>query len=236
MICKYCQAELRTIGPLIIVEGGSETSPITKTHVCDNCGASVSNRKSPTSGDCLLEVPKEYEFALDKFLRRIELLRDFEDLDIYPYGAHQPMQCTLVDVHRDFQDAQAHEKHGDCFTIKLCVCQRLMIYFDGHIVFRRRNSRATPWDEEEEYIEYFSDHNEAFEDLRKKLDNLLFGSSQFNEVHFLIENSRKHDYLCSGVSGFSRVETWAIMGEELDYPDRYTLFRHLDAEDENSGE
>ncbi len=239
LLCGYCQSLLRGIEPLIIREAGypyPEASAITRTHVCDSCGASLTSRKSPASGDCLLEVPKEYEFALDKFMRRIELLPDFEDLDSYPYGAHQPMECILVQ-NSDFKDGQAHDEHGDGFEIQLCNCSRVTIHFDGHITFRVEKERDTPFDPYRK--SYYSDHNEAFEDLRHKLDNLLFGSMQFNQVQGLIAThleSTNHPFFCSGGPWFSRVVTWGIIGEEMDYPDRYTTYSLPGTDDRQSGE
>lgn len=223
-LCKYCETSLRVIEPLTIVHGDSETSPIKRTHVCDDCGASVIDRKSPQSGDCVLEIPREYRFALDQFYKRLDILRDFEVLDY-----ESPIYCVL-DANSEFGDHQNHELHGDGFVIPLCTCSRLTIHFDGHVVLRVHKERFSPWDPER--VERTSEHNGSFENLRHRLDELIFDETQLSEIQDLITIHLAHHegpYFCDGGRDFSSLVYWRMVGE-VDYPQRYKVVRDQDLE------
>ncbi len=224
LTCKYCEASLSRIEPLIVVEADSETSAITRTHVCDNCGANVTNRKSPSSGDCLLEIPREYEYALQRFSDRVDLLADFDDHELSALEG-----CTLTE-NAEFHEILNHDKHGDGFTISVCTCCRVKIHFDGHIAFAVHDERESPWDNE---IRHFSEHNQAFEDLRHKLDDLLFDSTQFREVQTLIAEylaTGYHPFFCSRGERFDRLSYWGMAGA-MEYPERYTAFGKADPQE-----
>ena len=201
----------------MIIEADPETSAITRTHVCHNCGASVTNRKSPASGDCLLEIPREYEYALRRFSERIDLLADFDDHEPPAFEA-----CTLTE-NAEFHEILNHDKHGDGFTISVCHCCTVKIHFDGHIAFTVEEDRETPWDHE---TRHFSEQNQAFEDLRHKLDDLIFDSTQLREVQTLIAEylaTADHPFFCSHGERFDRLSFWGMVGA-MEYPDRYTAF------------
>ena len=225
LTCKYCEAPLRRIEPLVIIEADSETTAITRTLVCDNCGANVTNRKSPASGDCLLEIPREYEFALQRFSERIGLLADFDDHEPPAFEA-----CTLKE-NAEFHEILNHDKHGDGFTISVCTCCTAKIHFDGHITLTVQEERGTPWDHDP--IRHFSEQNQAFEDLRHKLDDLLFDSAQLREVQTLIAEylaTGRHMSFCSRGERFDRLSYWAMAGA-MEYPDRYTAFGKADPQE-----
>jgi hypothetical protein len=218
LICKYCDSQLRPIEPFIIVEADSETAAITRTHVCEVCGASVIDRKSPASGDCLLEIPREYQHALTIFSQRVDLLADFDDYELLVFG-----ECSLSQS-AEFQEILNHGKHGDGFNISVCTCCSVKIYFDGHAVITIHEEPETSWDSDP--IRHVTEQNQAFEDLRHKLDELLFDSAQLKAVQDTIVEclaTRSHPDFCSRGERFDRLECWGMAGS-LEYPDRFKAF------------
>lgn len=230
--CKYCDSELICSEPAPDVTYSSGSLGVTRTHLCQKCGAALTNHNSPESGDCLLEVPREFKFALQRFVKRLALLFDTDDVAIIedyeessPYSKMELwLTCSLSASEEEFNARRDHAAHGDSISLSLCTCTYMQIHFDGHISYLRWEERETPWDSERPV--WSTDRAESFAGLRHRLDELLFETSQLSEVQNLIaQHSAFHGltpYFCSGGEGVSRLTHWGVMGV-ADYPERYFL-------------
>lgn len=229
--CKYCDAELRLLEPVSATYGDDGALEISRTYVCDKCGGGLTNY-TPESGDCILEMPQEYKFALKRFLGRVALLFDLDDVIVQDgedqHLPHSSMElwlgCSLLESRNDYRGPGDHGKHGDSISLQLCGCTRMSIHFDGHILYERWEERETPWDPER--LVQFVKRAESFTDLSRKLDELLFESNQFDEIKELLAVhaafERNRPFFCDGGEHLERLTLWEI-ASTTDYPERYFL-------------